>query len=186
MINISRVTLETERLLLRAFEISDLEDFYEYAKVKGVGEAAGWPHHKNIDETKKILLEFIENKNIFAIYNKKYEKVIGSIGLHTEYDKNVFSDYSNYKILEIGYVLSKEYWSQGFMTEALKKIIEYIFTTLKYDILIAGYFENNYSSEKIQKKLGFKDYSKSVYYSKILDENFNITNTILLNNFYTL
>ena len=38
-INISNVILETERLILRAWEITDLDNFFEYASVKGVGEA---------------------------------------------------------------------------------------------------------------------------------------------------
>ena len=39
--------IETERLVLRAFRQSDLEDFFEYASVDGVGEMAGWQHHEN-------------------------------------------------------------------------------------------------------------------------------------------
>ena len=34
--------IETERLILRPFKQTDLEDFYEYASVEGVGEMAGW------------------------------------------------------------------------------------------------------------------------------------------------
>ena len=52
-------TLETERLILRNFKESDLDDLYEYAKVPGVGENAGWPHHEDIESTKKILNDFI-------------------------------------------------------------------------------------------------------------------------------
>ena len=38
--------LETPRLLLRHWQAEDLEDLYTYASVEGVGEMAGWPHHK--------------------------------------------------------------------------------------------------------------------------------------------
>lgn len=180
MININGIILETERLIIREFKISDLEDFYEYSKVEGVGEAAGWPHHKNVEESKEILLEFVNSKNVFAIYNKKDMKVIGSVGLHSNYNKDIFSDYINLKVVEIGYVLSKDYWLNGFMTEALNILIKYVFNELNYDIIVAGYFEGNFASEKTQKKLGFKDYKKSVYYSKLLDTEFTITNTILM------
>lgn len=61
-IDISNVRLNIPRTLLRPFEKDDLEDFYEYAKVSGVGERAGWTHHKNIDETKLILDQFIKGK----------------------------------------------------------------------------------------------------------------------------
>lgn len=40
-IDISNIILETERLILRQWKESDLEDFYEYASVPGVGEMAG-------------------------------------------------------------------------------------------------------------------------------------------------
>lgn len=40
--DISNVTLETKRLILRPFQIYDLDDFYEYAKVDGMGQMAGW------------------------------------------------------------------------------------------------------------------------------------------------
>ena len=41
-IDISNVVLRTERLILRPWRESDLDDFFEYASVDGVGEMAGW------------------------------------------------------------------------------------------------------------------------------------------------
>ena len=46
--------IETERLILRAFQQTDLQDFYEYAKVDGVGQMAGWLPHKNLDESRVV------------------------------------------------------------------------------------------------------------------------------------
>lgn len=40
-IDVKNITIETDRLILRAFKIEDLENFFEYARVPGVGEAAG-------------------------------------------------------------------------------------------------------------------------------------------------
>ena len=40
-IYISNVGLTTERLVLRPWRETDLEDLYEYAKVDGVGQMAG-------------------------------------------------------------------------------------------------------------------------------------------------
>lgn len=53
-IDLSNVILDTERLILRPFKLDDLDDFYNYAKVFGVGEKAGWPYHRNKDESLKI------------------------------------------------------------------------------------------------------------------------------------
>ena len=69
--------LKTSRLLLRPWKMSDLDDFYEYAKVDGVGQMAGWLPHKNKEESKQVLTKFIENKITFAIVYDN--KVIGSI-----------------------------------------------------------------------------------------------------------
>ena len=49
-IDISDTVIKTERLTLRPWKNSDLDDFFEYASVPKVGEAAGWPHHKGLSE----------------------------------------------------------------------------------------------------------------------------------------
>ena len=59
--------IETERLILRSFKQADLDDFFEYASVEGVGEMAGWKHHDSIDKSQKILNSFINNDKVFAI-----------------------------------------------------------------------------------------------------------------------
>ena len=66
-IDISNVVLKTQRLLLRPWRDDDLDDFFEYASVDGVGEMAGWSHHKTKEETKTILAAFIKEKKTFAI-----------------------------------------------------------------------------------------------------------------------
>ena len=45
-IDISNVILKTQRMILRPWKDTDLNDFYEYAKVDGVGQLAGWTPHK--------------------------------------------------------------------------------------------------------------------------------------------
>ena len=44
-IDITNVVLKTNHLTLRPFRDSDLQDLYEYAKVDGVGQMAGWAPH---------------------------------------------------------------------------------------------------------------------------------------------
>ena len=50
-VDLTDVVLETERLIIRAWKETDLEDFYEYAKVDGVGQMAGWNPHQSIQES---------------------------------------------------------------------------------------------------------------------------------------
>ena len=48
-IDISNVVLRTERLILRPWRMDDLNDFYEYASVDGVGQMAGWKPHESVE-----------------------------------------------------------------------------------------------------------------------------------------
>ena len=76
-IDISETVLYTERLVLRPWRQSDAEDLFEYASVDGVGQMAGWSPHKDLDESRRILNLFIDEKKTFALeYNGK---VIGSL-----------------------------------------------------------------------------------------------------------
>ncbi|MCY7007782.1 GNAT family N-acetyltransferase [Fusobacterium simiae] len=156
-IDISNVKLETERLILRPWRITDLDDFFEYASINGVGEKAGWEHHKNKNESLEILKMFIAEKKVFAIVLKKNQKAIGSIGIEEcRHDLNKNLE----KLLgrELGYVLNKDYWNKGIMTEAVSKVIDYCFKTLKLNFLIASYFNYNIESKRVLEKTGFKFY----------------------------
>ena len=51
--------LENERILLRKIRGRDIIDFHDLAKVKGVGEMAGWKHHKNIISIVRMYCFFI-------------------------------------------------------------------------------------------------------------------------------
>ena len=61
-IDISGIILNTERLVLRPWNESDLEDFFKYASVDGVGQMAGWLPHKSIEESRRISDHFISQK----------------------------------------------------------------------------------------------------------------------------
>ena len=156
-INISNVILETDRLILRTWELKDLDDFFEYASVEGVGEKAGWEHHKSKDKSLEILKMFIEEKKVFAIVLKENQKVIGSIGIE-ELSEELDKDLDNLLGRELGYVLNKDYWNKGIMKEAVSKVVDYCFNTLKLNFLMASYFNHNIVSKKVLEKLNFKFY----------------------------
>lgn len=163
-IDIRGVVLKTERLVLRAFEELDLNDFYEYAKVDGVGECAGWKHHESIEESKRILNMFIAEHRTFAVVLNG--KVIGSVGIEKsckEYEK----DFSGKNLNEIGYVLSKNYWENGYATEAVAAVVSYCFKNLNCDMLTCGHFMNNDRSRRVIEKCGFKYYADGTYESAL-------------------
>ena len=156
-IDISNVILETDRLILRAWEITDLDDFFEYASVEGVGEKAGWEHHKSKDKSLEILKMFMEEKKVFAIVLKENQKAIGSIGIE-ELGEELDKDLDNLSGRELGYVLNKDYWNKGIMTEAVSKVVDYCFNTLKLNFLMASYFNYNIASKRVLENLNFKFY----------------------------
>ncbi len=150
--DVTDIFLETERLYLRPWKESDVQDLYEYASVDGVGECAGWKHHKSIEESRCILSLFMREKKTFAIVLKSNGKVIGSLGMEElSVDPVEGECYGR----EIGYVLGKPYWGQGLATEAVKKVISYCFDTLSYDYLTVGHFVGNDRSRRVIEKNGF-------------------------------
>ena len=96
-IDVTNVKIETERLILREFYESDLDDFFEYASVPGVGEMAGWPHHESKDVSKRILTGFINEKKTFAIVYKENNKVIGSLGVEPYNLEEMLSEFFDYQ-----------------------------------------------------------------------------------------
>ena len=157
---IGGVTLETERLILRPFRQEDLQDFYEYASVVGVGEMAGWRHHDSIEKSQEILDMFINKDKTFAIVLKENGKVIGSLGVEKYGMEEALTEFNDYLGREIGYVLSKEHWGKGIMPEAASAIIDYLFGSLDLDFLTCGYYDFNSQSRRVQEKCGFKPYRK--------------------------
>ena len=159
---INGVKIETDRLILRPFKQSDLNDFYEYASVEGVGEMAGWRHHENKDKSQEILNIFIEEDKTFAICLKQNDKVIGSLGVEEYGMEEALTEFHAYKGREIGYVLSRDYWGMGIMPEAVNAVINYLFNDLGLDFLTCGYYDFNRQSKRVQEKCGFKPYRKLV------------------------
>ncbi len=163
-VDLTHVVLETDRLILRGWKYSDLDDFFEYASVEGVGERAGWSHHESKSESRAILKRFIEGKKTFALVLKENQKTIGSLGLENlrQYAGEELHDLTG---REIGYVLSKEYWNQGLMSEAVQCVIDWCFHDQNYDFLMCGNFNENIASAKVQKKCGFEPYQQFEYVS---------------------
>ena len=158
-VDVTNIRIETERMILRSWRETDLEDFYEYASVDGVGQRCGWLPHESMEESRRILDMFIAERKTFALELKENRKVIGSVGLEAR-DVELDID-RNRKGREIGYVLNKDYWGRGFMPEAVKAVIDYCFKELDFDWLTCGHFIWNDQSRRVVEKCGFR-YVKDV------------------------
>ena len=151
-------TITTPRLLLRPFRESDLEDFYAYASVEGVGEMAGWSHHESIEESRRILNDFIEGDKTFALCLRGSGRVVGSLGVEKYGMEDRLTEFDGLRGREIGCVLARDCWGQGLMPEAAEAVIRWLFEDLGLDFLLYGYFDFNAQSRRVQEKLGFRPY----------------------------
>ena len=173
-IDITDVTLYTERLTLRPWKQDDLKDLFEYASVPGVGEMAGWEHHADVQVSQMVLDDFITGKKTFALDCNG--KVIGSLGIE-KYDEERFPEFAEKRCREIGYVLAKPYWGKGLMPEAVREVLRWLFEDEKLDVVFCGHYLRNTQSARVQEKCGFHHYDFGKHETRmgtIEDDEINI------------
>ena len=141
--------LQTKRLILRPFTEGDAADLYEYAKDPRVGPMAGWPVHKNVEESLETIRNVFTKPYDLAFVDKKTGKVIGSGGLMDRH-----RDWLPGKNDEIGCVLHPDYWGQGLGVEAMEEFFRIGFEELLLDHIWSGYYDGNEKSKRLQEKLG--------------------------------
>jgi len=143
--------LETERLIIRSFNETDVKDVFEYLSDETVME-----YVEPIMTYEKVSTFVhnagIKNNLIFAIVSKNINKVIGHL---------IFHKYTNKGIFEIGWIINKEYWNKGYAMEVSRKIIKYGFEELKINKIIGETEEKNIKSIKTLEKVGMKKVGKN-------------------------
>ena len=143
--------LETERLLLRPWRESDAKECYRYAKDPRVGPAAGWPVHRDAEDSRRIIREILAVPETYAMEWKKTGLVIGSVGLHFHSDLAKKEDEA-----ELGYWLGAPFWGRGLTPEAAREVLRHAFEDLGLARVWCGYFDGNERSRRVQEKLGFR------------------------------
>lgn len=163
------MSIETKRLILRPWRITDAGELYHYAKDERVGPVAGWPPHKSVKESEEIIRTVFSQKGVFAVTLKGDDTAIGCIGLITGSDSNFpISDNEG----EISYWMGVPYWGRGLIPEAVKEIICYGFKELGLSTLWCGYFDGNEKSRRVQEKCGFRyHHTNEKVYIPLMDEN---------------
>lgn len=147
------IQIETERLLLRDWRMEDLRDFHEYCKNPDVGPWAGWKPHETLEESREILsrwLEVQEGDLQLAIQEKASGKVIGSLGVDDDGHRGKVPGCKS-----IGYILGKDWWGRGYMTEAMHAAMDYAFRTMKLRVLTITHYPANARSKRVIEKSGF-------------------------------
>lgn len=117
--------IETDRLILRKFDVNDAEDIFKnYSSKDVVTKYLSWKSHKTIEDTKSFLEGFVipayndENTYRWAVVLKETNEVIGCIDV-VRMDKQT-------KKAELGWVLDDTKWGKGYMPEAAKEVLKYL------------------------------------------------------------
>lgn len=142
--------LESERLILRHFTLEDAEEmFSSYASDQEVTRYLSWHHHESVEQTKMILGYWIKEyedlkTERFAIILRATGELIGGIDIVDFVDGKP----------EVGYVLARRYWNNGYMSEACKLFLSHL-EQLGYKEIVIEANENNIGSNKVIEKCGF-------------------------------
>lgn len=136
--------IETDRLIVRDFNMDDLPDLHD---IFGDDETMkNCEPAYTLEKTADFLQKFcIAKKGAVAAVCKENSKVIGYI-LFKEFDEEVY---------EIGWIFNKHYWRKGYAFESCKAVIDYAFDSLNVHKIFAEAIDG-IKSVNLMKKLGMK------------------------------
>jgi RimJ/RimL family protein N-acetyltransferase len=169
--------LETERLILRNWQESDVAPFVEMNQDLEVMKY--FPDLLSAEETKnsvkRFKLHFREHGfGLFAVELKSEKKFIGFTGLAIPTFEAHFTP-----AVEIGWRLSSKYFDQGYATEAAKKVLEFAFEELKLKELVSFTAIVNKPSINVMKKIGMTHDAKDDFQHPKLDKNHPLSSHVL-------
>lgn len=153
MRNLGSIELETKRLFLRRFVVEDAKAMFEnWASDSENVRYVTWDPHPNPQVTQASIERWLlhyqeENTYKWAICKKEDPKqVIGDI--------SVVSQDPQKEICEVGYILGKNFWGQGIMTEALKAVLHFLLLEVGFKEVKAKYVSLNPASGRVMEKAG--------------------------------
>ena len=144
-------TLKTPRLHLRKVKPTDADAiFREYAQDPEVTKYVSWQAHRSIDETREYvrtcLLAWDTGKAFhWVIEGRESGSLMGMIIARVNAEK-----------WELGFVLARCYWGQGFMTEAVKAVIDWALRRGKIYRVWAVCDIDNLASARVMEKAGMR------------------------------
>lgn len=116
---ISERRIETERLILRPFALEDAQAMYDnWASDSEVTKFLTWSAHQSVAETRAVLADWVGAQALeWAIVPKDMGVPAGSIGVVRDGGDEV----------EVGYCLSRACWGKGYVPEALRALLGWLF-----------------------------------------------------------
>lgn len=148
-----KIVFETERLKLRRIEASDSADMFSYSSLEATSRYLLWSPHTSeyatrcmIDRLKREYRDGLYYE--LAIVLRENGRMIGTCGItsYSEEDRTV----------EIGYVISPQYWGMGIAPEASSVIINFAFCQLGAHRVEARYIKENERSRRVMEKCGMR------------------------------
>lgn len=149
---VTRVRLETERLLLRWFTIEDLDVYNELGTNPRIIRYLGNQPFASLDVAKEALLAAplkdyaTHGYGRFACVWKPTNQVIGSCG------PKFLADTGD---VDLGYRFLPSFWGRGLASEAARASIEYARRDLGLQRLVGWVHPENVASASVLAKLGF-------------------------------
>ena len=139
--------LETERLVLRAPRLEDVKAVALQANDRRIAEnTARIPHpYRLTDADDFIATANLGTETVFLI-TLRNGAVIGACGF-TQVDRHP---------PEIGYWLGVKHWGKGYATEAVRALIDHIFTDFGDEVIQASARVTNPASRRVLEKCGFQ------------------------------
>ena len=155
MTHIGTQYIETDRLILRRFELSDAQAMFDnWASDDEVTKYLTWPSYTDVAAVEQKLEQWVSryadaDRYHWAIVLKgNGPEPIGSIGAcHWHEDEEV---------PEIGYCMGKRWWHRGIMSEALGAVIDFLFDRVGVERIIARHDVNNPHSGGVMRKCGMR------------------------------
>lgn len=150
------MTIETDRLVLRPFLVTDAADVYAYLKEPSVNCFACMKLN-SLDEARREMKRRLgESEYYFAIVLKESGKVIGEIDAYPETgephaDKNAVRD-----TFSPCWMLHEHYQGKGYALEAARAFFDYLFSQKGARRIYAYTEDYNLASQRLCEKLGMR------------------------------
>ena len=150
-VSLKSLILETERLLLRPFLLSDASDIQRLAGNWVIADTTLNVPHPYEDGMAEAWISTHQPRfeagelAVFAITLKADSELVGAVGLRVE---------RSFDRANLGYWIGEPFWGLGYCTEAATSIVEYGFTELKLQKLYAEHLERNPASGRVLQKIG--------------------------------
>lgn len=146
------IALETERLIVRDLQESDLMNLHRLLSNKENMYFLDDIITNTLEETSQNLHAAMANKDghYFCLCDKVTGDYIGEVG----YSITAETPIGN--IVHMGYFILPEYHGRGYTAEAVKKVIAFAFTRDNCIRITTGCYKDNIPSMKVMEKSGFR------------------------------